>query len=167
MALDKPGLGAGLGPGWACWMTWGRPVSVKLGPEAGLTGLASRRVAGWAGPEPSLRHVRPNHTKKAFFSDFRTCQHIFDKNGLMELDADEPRKFQGLPDRILGPADLGGGGGKGGWGRGTNSTEKFLLGQMLRWKNIHHDLNNLKCGFGTLQLFVLAFRQIQRGLVPV
>ena len=37
-----------------------RPVSDKLGPEAGwagLTGLASRRVAGWAGPEPSLRHV--------------------------------------------------------------------------------------------------------------
>ena len=30
------------------------------GPEAGwagLTCLASRRVAGWAGPEPSLRHV--------------------------------------------------------------------------------------------------------------
>ena len=24
----------------------------------GLTGLASRRVVGWAGPEPSLRHVR-------------------------------------------------------------------------------------------------------------
>ena len=30
----------------------------------------------------------------------------------MELDADEPRKFQGPPDRILGPADMGGGGGK-------------------------------------------------------
>ena len=29
----------------------------------------------------------------------------------MELDADEPRKFQGPPDRILGPADMGGGGG--------------------------------------------------------
>ena len=47
-------------------MTWGlagwaRPVSDKLGSEAGwagLTGLASRRVAGWAGPEPSLRHIR-------------------------------------------------------------------------------------------------------------
>ena len=34
--------------------------------------------------------------------------HIFDKNGPMELDADEPRKFQGPPDRILGPADMGG-----------------------------------------------------------
>ena len=32
----------------------------------------------------------------------------------MELDADEPRKFQGPPDRILGPADVGGGGGGGG-----------------------------------------------------
>ena len=31
----------------------------------------------------------------------------------MELDADEPRKFQGPPDRILGPADMGGGGGGG------------------------------------------------------
>ena len=52
------------------------------------------------------------------FSDFRNCQHIFDKNGPMELDADEPRKFQGPPDRILGPADMGGGGGGGGGGRG-------------------------------------------------
>ena len=34
---------------------------------------------------------------------------IFDKNGPMELDADEPQKFQGPPDRILG----GGGGGGG------------------------------------------------------
>ena len=32
----------------------------------------------------------------------------------MELDADEPQKFQGPPDRILGPADMGGGGGGGG-----------------------------------------------------
>ena len=60
--------------------------------RAGLTGLASRRVAGSAGPEP--------RTKKHFFSDFRNCQHIFDKNGPMELDADKPRKFQGPPDRI-------------------------------------------------------------------
>ena len=52
-------------------------------------------------------------TKKQFFSDFLHCQHIFDKNGPMELDADEPRKFQGPPDRILGPADMGGGGGGG------------------------------------------------------
>ena len=28
----------------------------------------------------------------------------------MELDADEPRKFPGPPDRIFGPADMGGGG---------------------------------------------------------
>ena len=75
--------------------------------------------AGWAGPEPSLRHVR-----KHFFSDFRNCQHIFDKNGPMELDADEPRKFQGPPDRILGPADMGGGGGGGG-------PAKFWLGRGL------------------------------------
>ena len=41
--------------------------------------------------------------------------HIFDKNGPMELDADEPRKFQGPPDRILGqPTWVGGLG----WGRG-------------------------------------------------
>ena len=32
----------------------------------------------------------------------------------MELDADEPRKFQGPPDRIFGPADMGEGGGGGG-----------------------------------------------------
>ena len=62
--LDKPDLGAGLemrrGLGAGLGLL-GRPVSDKLGPEAGwagLTGLASRRVAGWAGPEPSLRHVR-------------------------------------------------------------------------------------------------------------
>ena len=60
--LDKPDLGAGL--------DWGRSVSV--GPEAGwagLTGLASRRVAGWAGPEP-LRHVRqvwPPFSGKSIF----------------------------------------------------------------------------------------------------
>ena len=42
-------------------------------------------------------------TKKQFFSDFR-------QNGPMELDADEPRKFQGPPDRILGqPTWVGGG----------------------------------------------------------
>ena len=52
--------------GWAGWA------------GLGLTGLASRRVAGWAGPEPSLRHVRQawpagGHAfkdKKAIFSDF-------------------------------------------------------------------------------------------------
>ena len=31
---------------------WARPVSYTLGPEAGW------RVAGWAGPEASRRHVR-------------------------------------------------------------------------------------------------------------
>ena len=87
----------------------GRPVSDKLGP--GLTSLASRRVAGWAGPEPSLRHVRQAWPPKVPKKQFCNCQHIFDKNGPMELDADEPRKFQGPPDRILGPAGMGGGGG--------------------------------------------------------
>ena len=46
---------------WAVVAGWARPVIGKLGPEAGwagLIGLASRRVAGWAGPEPSRRHVR-------------------------------------------------------------------------------------------------------------
>ena len=42
--------------------------SDKLGPEAGwagLTGLASRRVAGWAGPETS---DRPNQAIVSTFS---------------------------------------------------------------------------------------------------
>ena len=57
----------------------------------------------------------------------------------MELDADEPQKFQGPPDRILGPADRGGGGGGGGaaqqnfgwgggWGRGK---AKILFGEEI------------------------------------
>ena len=47
--------------------------------------------------------------KNAFFRHFLNSQHIFDKNGPMELDADEPRKFQGPPDRILGqPTWVGG-----------------------------------------------------------
>ena len=62
-------------------------------------------------------------TKKQFFSDSCNCQHIFDKNGPMELDADEPRKFQGPPDRILGPADMGGGGG------GGAARQNFGLGE--------------------------------------
>ena len=57
--------------------------------------------------------------------------------GPMELDADEPRKFQGPPDRILGPADMGGGAGGGGpakfwlgggWGRGK---AKILFGEEI------------------------------------
>ena len=72
------------------------------GAWAGQAGL--RWVAGWAGPEASLSHkaAKPKQAcmiKKHFFTN---CQHIFDKNGPMELDADEPRKFQGPPDRILG-----------------------------------------------------------------
>ena len=54
---------------------------------------------------------------------FSNC--IFDKNGPMELDADEPRKFQGPPDRILGqPTWVGGWGGGGG-------PAKFWLGRGL------------------------------------
>ena len=67
-------------------------------------------------------------TKKQFFSDFHNCQHIFDKNGPMELDADEPRKFQGPPDRILGPADMGGGGGGGGGGEDSKKRLSGLFG---------------------------------------
>ena len=71
-------------------------------------------------------------TKKQFFSDFRNCQHIFDKNGPMELDADEPRKFQG----DFGSSRHGwGGGGRpgkilvgGGWGRGK---AKILFGEEI------------------------------------
>ena len=67
-------------------------------------------------------------TKKHLFSDFCTCQHIFDKNGPMELDADEPRKFQGPPDRILGqPTWVGGRGGRAGKilvGKGVGGGEK-------------------------------------------
>ena len=83
------------------------------------TGLASRRVAAWAGPEPSLRHVRQawpagDHAFQDKNADFRNCQHIFDKSRPMDLDADEPRKFQGPPDRILGqPTWVRGGGGAG------------------------------------------------------
>ena len=45
---------------------------------------------------------RPGH--------FSVISKIYDKNGPMELDADEPRKFQGPPDRILGqPTWVGGG----------------------------------------------------------
>ena len=103
--------GLGWALGWACWMTW----SNKLGPEAGWAGLTG--LQQWAGPEPSLRHVRQawppgGHAfqdKKHFLVIFENV--IFDKNGPVELDADEPRKFQGPPDRILGPADMGGGGG--------------------------------------------------------
>ena len=94
----------------------GRPVSDKLGPEAGWAGPAGGLLVGLGLSLVSDTSGRPGHqevmlfrTKKQFFSDFRNCQHIFDKNGPMELDADEPRKFQGPPDRILGPADMGGG----------------------------------------------------------
>ena len=38
--------------GLGCACGWARPVSYTLGPEAGW------RVAGWAGPEASRRHVR-------------------------------------------------------------------------------------------------------------
>ena len=98
--------------------------SDKLGPEAGwagLTGLASRRVAGWAGPEPSLRHVRQawpaGGQKKHFFVFFSTFSTKM---------ADEP---QGPPDRFSGPADMGGGGGGGRQkvGRGLGEGKSFSL----------------------------------------
>ena len=61
-------------------------------------------------------------TKKQFLV-IRNCQHIFNKNRPMELDADEPRKFQGPPDRILG-ADMGeGGGGAKFWLGGEGKSE--------------------------------------------
>ena len=61
-------------------------------------------VAGWAGPEPSLRHVREAWPEGHGFQYKKAV--IFDK-------ADEPRKFQGPPDRILDqPTWVGGGGGQ-------------------------------------------------------
>ena len=87
-----------------------------------LVGLGLSLVSDTSG-RPGHQEVMLFRTKKQLFSDFCNCQHIFDKNGPMELDADEPRKFQGPPDRILGPADMGGGGG----GRPA----KFWLGRGL------------------------------------
>ena len=75
-----------------------------------LVGLGLSLVSDTSG-RPGHQEVMLFRTKKHFFSD--------DKNGPMELDADEPRKFQGPPDRILGPADMGGGGG-GGWAAREN-----------------------------------------------
>ena len=85
-----------------------------------LVGLGLSLVSDTSG-RPGHQEVMLFRTKKQFFSDFRNCQHIFDKNGPMKLDADEPRKFQGPPDRILGPADMGGGGGGGGGPKSEDS----------------------------------------------
>ena len=76
-------------------------------PAGGLlVGLGLSLVSDTSG-RPGHQEVMLFRTKKQLFTDF-------DKNGPMELDADEPRKFQGPPDRILGPADMGGAGGGGG-----------------------------------------------------
>ena len=50
--------------------------------------------------KPGQQEIMLFRTKKQY------CN-CFDKNRPMELDADEPRKFQGPPDRIFGPADMG------------------------------------------------------------
>ena len=99
-----------------------------LGPDAsrrsrpgqpGLSCLDCRRVAGWAGPEPSLRQVRQAwpaggdafQDKKACFlhaQQSRFARFGSTDSGSFELDADGP------PDRILGqPTWVGGGGGGG------------------------------------------------------
>ena len=62
-------------------------------------------------------------TKKHFYN----CQHIVDKNGPMELDADEARKFQGPPDRILGQPTWGGGGRQNFGGVGGGEKRRFSL----------------------------------------
>ena len=74
------------GLGWAGWaalagVAWARPVSDKLGPEAGLTGLASRvglclSLVSDTSDRPGQQEVMLFRTKKQFFSDFRNCQHI-------------------------------------------------------------------------------------------
>ena len=91
-----------------------------------LVGLGLSLVSDTSG-RPGHQEVMLLRTKKQLFSD---CQHIFDKNGPMELDADEPRKFQGPPDRILGSADMGGGGG-GGRGPAGRGKVKILFGEEI------------------------------------
>ena len=112
---------------WGC--AWARPVSDKLGPEAGWagrTGLASRRVAGWAGPEPSLRHVRQAWP----FSGFSHCQHIFRQKWTHGAGRRRTPKISRPAGQDFGPANKGGGGGAGrqnfGWGLGPFGAEANL-----------------------------------------
>ena len=72
---------------------------------------------------------RPGHQEVMLFTfqdkkQFCVIFHI----GPMELDADEPRKFQGPPDRILGQPTWVGGGGKILVGRGK---AKILFGEEI------------------------------------
>ena len=116
--------------GWAGLAGWARPVSDKLGPSAGVTGLASRRVAGWAGPEPSLRHVRQawpagGHAfqdKKAFFRRVSTFSTKMDP---WSWTPTNPENFQARRTGFLGqPTWVGGGGGVGGGEKRRLSLEK-------------------------------------------
>ena len=113
--LDKPHLGTlgwELGPacGWhalRCEAALG--LLDDLGPAGGLlVGLGLSLVSDTS-DRPGQQELMVFRTKKLLVF----CHHLFDKNGPMELDADEPRKFQGPPDRILGLTWVGRGGG--GW----------------------------------------------------
>ena len=97
---------------------------------AGLTGLASRRVAGWAGPEPSLRHVRQawpagDHAfqdKKAIFSDFAIVSTFSTK---MDPWSWTP-KISRPAGQDFGPADMGCRQNFGGRGLGEGKSEDSL-----------------------------------------
>ena len=91
----RPGLGAGLG-------LLGRPVSDKLGPEAGwagLTGLASSLVSDTSG--------RPGHQEVMLFSG---------------------QKWTRRAPADMGGGGGGGGRPGGGWGRGK---AKILFGEEI------------------------------------
>ena len=77
------------------------PAVGQLDSDASVCGVFGR-VAGWAGPKASLRHVRQAwhfERRRVFLGEFRQFSICFRAG---QLDANEPRNFQGPPDRILG-----------------------------------------------------------------
>ena len=104
---------------------WARLFQTSLGVRLGGADRPGQQAGSDASDRPGQQEVMLFRTKKQFFS-FRNCQHIFDKNEPMELDADEPRKFQGPPDRILGqPTWVGGGPAK--FWLGRRAKRRFFL----------------------------------------
>ena len=90
-------------------------------------GKAGWRVAGW--PEASRRHVR-HASRRAEGLGLRLIFAIVSTfSTKMELDADEPRKFQGPSDRILG--GWGGWGGAGGPAKFWRGKAKILFGEEI------------------------------------
>ena len=125
---------AELGLGQACFrQAWGRGW-------VGLTGLASRRVAGWAGPEPSLRHVR-QAWPHAFQDKKATVILAIVSTFSTKMDpwSSTPTNPENFKARRTGfwvqPTWVGGGGAArakfgwgGGWGRGK---AKILFGEEI------------------------------------